>query len=385
MPTASTKKKRVLFTSHTANFQKFNQPYILMLRGKLKTPYKRYNYDQACEVHYASANEEKIQNVDQSFKVDFCRNPFNILAQYKAYRQLKKIIDTGNYDLIHTHTPSGSVITRLAARKTRKKNGTKVIYTCHGFQFYEGGPVLDWILWYPVEKFMSRYCDLIITINSEDYALARKHFTKTKVKQINGVGVDKTKFKPSLSAKRKSALRKKLKLSDDDFVISYVAEFIPRKNHRMLLTSIQGIINDHPDIHVLLIGNGVLKERIEYLARSFNIEKNIHFLGYRQDVPDLLEISDLYVSTSKNEGLGLNILEACLMGCPVVATDNRGHSEITNAQAKYLVGPDDTDTLADKIILAYRGAVKYKLKFPEKFALKESLEKMRKIYQQYIK
>ena len=86
MPTASTKKKRILFTSHTANFQKFNQPYILMLRSKLKTPYKRYNYNQACEVHYASADEEKIQNVDQSFKVDFCRNPFNIPAQYKAYK-----------------------------------------------------------------------------------------------------------------------------------------------------------------------------------------------------------------------------------------------------------------------------------------------------------
>ena len=384
MSTASADKKKVLFTSHTANFQKFNQPYILMLRGKLKSPYKRLNFDQVCEVHYASAEEEKIQNVDKSFKVDFCRSPFNLPAQIKAYRQLKKIIDTENYSLIHTHTPSGSVITRLAARKARKKNGTKVIYTCHGFQFYEGGPSLDWLLWFPVERFMSRFCDLIVTINSEDYALAKKYF-KTKVKQIHGVGVDTTKFKPKLSAKKKKELLKKLKLSDDEFIISYVAEFIPRKNHRMLLTAVQNLIKDHPDIHVLLIGEGVLKERIEFLARSLRIEKNIHFLGYRQDVPDLLELSDLYVSTSNNEGLGLNVLEACLMNCPIVITDNRGHSEITNAQAKYLVGPDDTDTLADKIILAYRGAVKYKLKFPEKFALKESLEKMRKIYQQYLK
>ena len=384
MSTASADKKKVLFTSHTANFQKFNQPYILMLRGKLKSPYKRLNFDQVCEVHYASAEEEKIQNVDKSFRVDFCRSPFNLPAQIKAYRQLKKIIDTENYSLIHTHTPSGSVITRLAARKARKKNGTKVIYTCHGFQFYEGGPSLDWLLWFPVERFMSRFCDLIVTINSEDYALAKKYF-KTKVKQIHGVGVDTTKFKPKLSAKKKKELLKKLKLSDDEFIISYVAEFIPRKNHRMLLTVVQNLIKDHPDIHVLLIGEGVLKERIEFLARSLRIEKNIHFLGYRQDVPDLLELSDLYVSTSKNEGLGLNVLEACLMNCPIVITDNRGHSEITNAQAKFLVGADDIDTLSDKIILAYRGAVKYKLKFPEKFALKQSLEKMRKIYQQYIK
>ena len=385
MPTASANKKKVLFTSHTANFQKFNQPYILMLRRKLKSPYKRLNFGEACEIHYASAEEEKIKNVDKSFKVDFCRSPFNLPAQYKSYRQLKKIIDAENYSLIHTHTPSGSVVTRLAARKARKKNGTKVIYTCHGFQFYESGPALDWLLWFPVEKFMSRFCDLIITINSEDYALARKHFTKTKVKQINGVGVDTTKFKPKLSARQKTNLRKKLKLSDDDFIISYVAEFIPRKNHRILLTAVQSLIIDHPDIHILLIGEGVLKERIEYLARTLHIDKNIHFLGYRQDVPELLEISDLYVSTSKNEGLGLNVLEACLMDCPVVMTDNRGHSEITNSQAKFLVGADDLDTLSDKIILAYRGAIKYNLKFPEKFALKQSLDKMRKIYQQYIK
>ena len=384
MPTGSTKKK-VLFTSHTANFQKFNQPYILMLRQKLKSPYKRLNFDETCEIHYASAGEEKIKNVDKSFKVDFCRNPFNLFGQVKAYRQLKKNINAGNYDLIHTHTPSGSVITRLAARKTRKKNGTKVIYTCHGFQFYEGGPASDWLLWYPVEKFMSRFCDLIVTINSEDYSLAKKHFKKTKVKQINGVGVDTTRFKPSLTTAKKTNLRKKLKLSDDDFIISYVAEFIPRKNHRMLLTAVQNLIKEHPDIHVLFIGQGILKERMEYLARSLRISKNIHFLGYRQDVPDLLEISDLYISTSKNEGLGLNVLEACLMDCPVVMTDNRGHSELTNAQAKFLVGIDDIDTLSDKIILAYRGAVRYKLKFPEKFALKQSLEKMRKIYQQYLK
>lgn len=356
-----------------------------MLRGKLKTPYKRLNFSEPCEVHYASAEEEKIKDVDKSFKIDFCRSPFNLPAQIKSYCQLKKLINAENYSLIHTHTPAGSVITRLAARKTRKKNGTKVIYTCHGFQFYEGGPALDWILWFPVEKFMSRFCDLIVTINSEDYALARKYLTKAKVKQINGVGVDTTKFKPRLTKRQKTNLRKKLKLSDNDFIVSYVAEFISRKNHRMLLTAARTLIKDYPDIHILFIGEGVLQERIEYLARSLHIEKNIHFLGYRKDIPDLLEISDLYVSTSKSEGLGFSVLEACLMNCPVVMTDNRGHSEITNSQAKYLVGTDDLDTLADKIILAYRGAIKYKLKFPEKFALKQSLEKMRKIYQQYIK
>jgi glycosyltransferase EpsD len=355
-----------------------------MLKGKLKAPYKALNFAE-CEVHYASANEEKIQNVDKSFKIDFCRNPFRLFSQFKSYRQLKKVIDAEEYDLIHTHTPTGSVITRLAARKARK-NGTKVIYTCHGFQFYDGGPILDWILWYPVEKIMARFCDLIITINTEDYNLVKKHF-KTDVKMINGVGVDKTKFKPKLTKKKKESLRKKLKLSSDDFIISYSAEFIARKNHRMLITALNNFLREekHDNVHLLLMGEGVLKGRMERLVKVLGIDKNVHFLGYRNDIPDLLEISDLYISTSKNEGLGINILEASLMGCPVVMTDNRGHSEIAGAQAKYLVGVRDIDTLIDKMTLAYRGAVNYKMRFPERFSLLNSLKRMSNIYKRLLK
>ena len=384
MSTARQPKKKILFTSHTANFQKFNQPLILMLKGKLKTPYKALNFAE-CEVHYASANEEDIKNVDKSFKVDFCRSPFRLISQFKSYKQLKRIIDTEKYDLIHTHTPTGSVITRLAARKARK-DGTKVIYTCHGFQFYEGAPILDWILWYPVEKTMARFCDLIITINTEDYNLAKKHF-KTKVKMINGVGVDKAKFKPKLTKKKKEALRKKLKLSNDDFVISYSAEFIARKNHRMLITALHNFLRDekHSNVHLLLMGEGVLKTRMQRLVKALKIDKNVHFLGYRKDIPELLEISDLYISTSKNEGLGINILEASLMNCPVIMTDNRGHSEIAGTQAKYLIGVRDIDTLIDKITLAYRGAVSYKMRFPERFSLLNSLKRMNSIYKRLLK
>lgn len=379
--TAKKVKKKVLFTSHTANFQKFNQALILMLRAKLKKNYKSFNM-KGCEVHYASAREEEIKNVDKSFKVDFARNPFKFWAHIRAYYQLKKIIEANHYDLIHTHTPVGSVITRLAARKARK-NGCKVIYTCHGFQFFEGGPWLDWILWYPIERLMAHFCDLIITINSEDYHLAKKHF-KTKVAMIDGVGVEVEKYQKSFSEKKKAQLRKKLKLKQDDFVISYVAEFIRRKNHRMLIKAACPIIEEHPEVKLLLIGDGKLLPRYQRRIQKAGLTKNIKFLGYRKDIPELLSISDLYVSTSKNEGLGLNVLEALLMDCPVVMTDNRGHSEIASARAKYLVGDNDVDTLEDKIELALRGAISYKLKFPERYSLENSLSKMNKIYKGFL-
>jgi len=97
-------KKKVLFTSHTANFQKFNRPFMRMLR------------EQGYEVHYASMGEEQIKDCDKQFVVPFTRSPFT-LSNVRAYRQLKEIIDREQYDLIHTHTPVGSVVTRLAARQ----------------------------------------------------------------------------------------------------------------------------------------------------------------------------------------------------------------------------------------------------------------------------
>ena len=116
-------KRKILFTSHTANFQKFNRPLMRMLRGTLETPYKDLNIG-GWQVDYASAGEEKVQDADKVFKVDFARNPLRFDKHMKAYRQLKKIIADGEYDAIHTHTPVGSVVTRLAAKGGTKK-GTK--------------------------------------------------------------------------------------------------------------------------------------------------------------------------------------------------------------------------------------------------------------------
>jgi glycosyltransferase EpsD len=185
-------KRKILFTSHVANFQKFNRPLMRMLRGTLEEPYKDLNIG-GWQVDYASANEEEIKDADNVFKVDFARHPKSIIKNYKACRQLKKIIDEGDYDVIHTHTPVGSIVTRWAAKAAHKK-GTKIIYTCHGFHFYEGAPKQNWRIYYPIEKKMAKRTDLLITINHEDYERAKKDFA-CPVKMIDGAGVDTSKFK----------------------------------------------------------------------------------------------------------------------------------------------------------------------------------------------
>lgn len=308
--------KKVLFTSHTANFQKFNRPFMRMLSK------------QGYEVHYASMGEEEILNCDKSFTVPFTRSPFR-LSNIKAYKQLKKIIDRENYDIIHTHTPMGSVVTRLAARDARKK-GTRIIYTAHGFHFFTGAPLANWLIYYPVERYMARHTDTLITINHEDYERAKRTF-KTDVQYVPGVGIDPQKFDVKMTKAEKTKLRKSLGLKDTDFVMIYVAELLKRKNQTWLVRTLEQFIKENPDAHLLLPGKDSLEGRLHQLVDDLGLQDRVHLLGYRTDIPKLMKISDLAVSSSTQEGLPVNIMEAMYLGLPIVATDCRGNRDLISS------------------------------------------------------
>lgn len=329
------RSKKILFTSHTANFQKFNRPFMQMLREK------------GWEVHYASMGEEKILDADKAFVVPFTRNPFT-LSNIRAYKQLKRIIDRENYDIIHTHTPVGSVVTRLAARQARGR-GTRVIYTAHGFHFFTGAPLLNWLIYYPIERLMARYTDTLITINCEDYGRAKRAF-KTDVRYVPGVGVDPKRFKPRLTKKQRNDLRRSLGLKPDDFVMIYPAELSKRKNQIMLIKVMELVVKHNPEIHLLLPGSDSLGGLHKRLVDEKNIARNVHFLGYRSDIAQLLQISDLSVSTSKQEGLPVHIMEAMTAGLPIISTKCRGASELVeDGKNGYTVKIGDTYTFTNKI------------------------------------
>lgn len=327
--------KKILFTSHTANFQKFNRPFMRMLR------------ESGWEVHYASMGEEKILDADKSFVVPFTRSPFTI-SNIRAYKQLKQIIDRENYDIIHTHTPVGSVVTRLAARHARKR-GTRVIYTAHGFHFFTGAPLLNWLIYYPTERLMARYTDTLITINDEDYKRAKRAF-KTDVRYVPGVGVDPDRFKPRLTKKQRNDLRRSLGLKPDDFVMIYPAELSKRKNQTMLIKVMESVVEHSPATHLLLPGSDSLDGLHKRLVNKKGLTGNVHFLGYRSDIAQLLQISDLSVSTSKQEGLPVHIMEAMMAGLPVVATKCRGASELVkNHENGYVVKISNVHDFASEV------------------------------------
>ncbi|HEY0740170.1 MAG TPA: glycosyltransferase family 4 protein [Chryseosolibacter sp.] len=308
--------KRILYTATSdIHLRTFHFPYLHWL------------IQNGYEVHVAV---EKRGDVDLSFChrvhfLPFKRSPFDP-NNVKAFVGLKKIIRSVHFDIIHCHTPAVSVITRIAAIAARRK-GTKVFYTAHGFHFYKGAPLKFWFIFYPLEKILSVVSDVIITINKEDFMLVKERFWNKETYQLKGIGVDTKKFK-TLDRQARTHKRKQLDIPEDAFVVLYVAEFIDRKNHAFLLRNVSALKKRIPNLLILLAGRGELLNKSMELAATLRLTDEVRFLGWRNDVPDLAAVSDVGISTSKQEGLGLGLAEEMLCSVPVVATEDRGHREM---------------------------------------------------------
>lgn len=295
----------------------------------------------------AEKNGLKLDFADEVYTVPFNRSPKSP-DNIRAFRVLKGVIDRGHYDVIHCNTPVGGVVTRLAARNARKQ-GTKVFYTAHGFHFYRGAPLLNWLVYFPVEKVLSGLTDVLITVTQEDYAFAKKHF-KCKVAHIHGVGVDEKRYFPISMAERQ-ALRTAKGFSSDDKIVLCIGELLPNKNQSMAIRAMERVCTVFPDAKLLIAGNGLERERLEQLTENLGLQKNVRFLGYCTCLEEYQHIADVLVACSRREGLPLNIVEAMLSGTSVVASDNRGHRElISSGKNGFLVPVDDVDTMAARLV-----------------------------------
>ena len=307
--------KKVLFTATVDS-------HILQFH----IPYLKWFKEQGYEVHVATNGDEEISYCDKKHNIPFERSPIKI-NNLKAIKELKAIIEKEKFKIIHCHTPMGSVVTRLAAKKARK-NGTKVIYTAHGFHFFKGAPLINWIIFYPIEKWLSKYTDCLITINKEDYELAIKKFKTKKIKFVHGVGIKTEKFSLEMNEEEKKKLKESFGIKGNDFVIIYVAELSKRKNQEMLIKATKELIDSGYNIKVLFPGIDSMNGYYQEMSKKLKIEENVKFLGYRNDIARLLKISDLYVSTAKQEGLPVNIMEAMSSGLPIIANDCRGNRDL---------------------------------------------------------
>lgn len=323
--------------------------------GQFHMPFIRELKARGVEVHAAFKDNSAdkpgldLSAIDKTFEVPFERQPLRP-NNIKAYRELKKIIDGNGYDAVHCHTPMGAVITRLAAKSARKK-GTKVIYTAHGFHFFKGASIKNWMFFYPVEKYLSKYTDCLITINSEDCELAhKKKFRAGKIYKVHGVGVELDKFK-AVDADEKARLRAEYGYDGDTFIMIYPADLLVRKNQPMLFDALQKIAEKNKNVKLLLPGQPIRLEEYKRMISERGIADNVEFLGYRRDINNLVGLSDLSVASSFQEGLPINIIEAMAMGNAIVATDVRGNNDaVEDGVNGYLVPVGDSDLMAEKIL-----------------------------------
>lgn len=369
--------RKVLFTSHTANFAKFNLPFM------------RWFQEQGWEVHYACGDDEPPPACNHTFCIPFSRSPYSS-QNIRAYRELKHVIDTENYDIIHCHTPVGGVVTRLAASKTRKR-GTRVLYTAHGFHFYRGAPKFNWLFFYPVEKWLARRTDCLITMNEEDYSRAvRRHFRAGCIEKIDGVGVSLQRFR-AVDSNEQRQIRQELGLPADAFVLIYVAEFIPRKNHRLLLGILPELKKALPGLQVLFAGVGTLQQECREECEQLGVSSFVHFLGYRRDVDRLYQAADLLVAPSHQEGLPINVIEGMASGLPVVCTAIRGQTDVIKEPRNGLLVPDN-DAFAFQHAVehlaqdsaARRAMREANLEDVHQYSLDHALEQMAAIYRRYM-
>ncbi|MDW7662794.1 MAG: glycosyltransferase family 4 protein [Bacillota bacterium] len=277
-------------------------------------------------------------------EIEFTRNPLSN-NNLVAFKKLKDLICQNNYDLIHCHTPIAALHTRLAANRLRKK-GTKVIYTAHGFHFYRGAPFVNWLIYYPIERVLARYTDVLITINKEDFERAKSKLHAKNVKYIPGIGIDSEKF--YTTEIDKDLKRNELALPKEAFVVLSVGELNKNKNHEVVIKAIAKINN--PGIHYVICGQGQQEGHLRSLSKELSIGDRVHLLGFRKDIPEICKISDVFVLPSHREGLSVALMEAMSVGLPIIASRIRGNTDlIQDGNGGYLHDPEDHFGIAESI------------------------------------
>ena len=380
--------KRVLVLASVASMiDQFNLPNIKLMKemGYEVDVATNFVEGSTCSVEKIAELKKILEGMNvRCFQIDFSRNVLNITQNIKAYQQTKKIIDDNNYTLIHSHSPIGGFLSRIAVRKARRQ-GTKMIYTAHGFHFYKGAPLLNWLIFYPIEKICSRWTDVLVTITHEDYQLAQNKMDAKEVAYVPGVGINTADLAPKAEdATIKIDKRKELGLSQEDTVMLSVGELNKNKNHEILLRAMAQL--GRKDLHYVVAGRGNLKGHLEELAQELGISGQLHLLGFRTDAKELFKMADFFAHPSFREGLSVAVMEAMASGLPIICSEIRGNIDlIINNEGGFLFSPAELDTacqaLKNMLECSNRNSMGlYNLKKAEELDINAVLEVMKKIY-----
>lgn len=337
-------KKALMLSSVASMIDQFNMENIKILKslGYEVHVLANFSFGNTTSDERTKEFKEELENMGiKVYNVPIPRKITAIKEMIFSYKKIKEICSENNYNILHCHSPIGGVLARLAFKDFRKKGG-KLIYTAHGFHFFKGAPIKNWIIFYPIEKFCSKYTDCLITINKEDYKRA-KGFKAKEVKYVPGIGIDIEKIK---DIKRDRKILKEFNIKKEVVLVS-VGELSSRKNHKVILKALEKVKGD---FKYIICGQGAKKEELIKLSKELNLQEKVEFLGYRQDVKEILKASDIFCFPSKQEGLPVALMEAMASGLPIICSDIRGNKDlIENTKGGYLLKSDDLDEYSIKI------------------------------------
>lgn len=331
---------RILYvTTISLTMNSFFKPHIEMLVNEGN------QVDLACNSKDLPLDSLYTELGCKSHQIDFSRSPLS-RRNIKAYAQLKELIKCGKYDIVHCHTPNASVITRFVCRNFRRDAGLKVFYTAHGFHFFRGAPLLNWLVYYPIERLCSRWTDKLITINQEDYSLAKRRFHAKEVHYVPGVGIDFSRFENVQVDK--AAKRHEIGVPEDAFLLLSVGELNENKNHQIIVKALAKL--GDPQIHYAIAGMGDKRDSLSELAKDLGVSNQVHLLGYRKDIPELNYSADAFCFPSYREGLGLAAIEAMACGLPIITSNVHGINDYSvPGVTGYKYAPGDVEGFVDGI------------------------------------
>ena len=379
-------KKVLVITSVASMIDQFLLPNVRLLQDMGYEVHIACNFEKGstCSNERILVLKKKLDELNIAYRqIDFARDITKVSDNLLAYKQVKRLIDDNKYEFIHCHSPIGGLLTRLACRKARK-NGVKVFYTAHGFHFYKGAPLKNWLIYYPVEKLCARYTDVLITINQEDYALANKKMKAKRVEHVPGVGIDLNYYKTKTNNESTFS-----KSTAEKIIVLSVGELSKRKNHRIVLEALAKI--DHKNIKYYICGKGSLEDELKTIINQLELTEHVELLGFRTDVVELYKKADLFVFPSIQEGLPVALMEAMVCKVPVICSEIRGNVDLIENK-NYLFNPSDVDGLVALLsnILenknkadiknSMRAEIENNFKKLEYYSIQEVETKMRQIY-----
>lgn len=311
--------------------------------------------------------------------IQFSRNPLKI-NYIKVMKDIRRIYIENKYDIVHVHTPIASFLTRFAL----KNYDVKIIYTAHGFHFFKGAPLINWLIYYPLERIAAHWTDRIVTINDEDFERAKTFKLRNNgdVMLMHGVGIDPNEY--ILNEFDRDEYRRILEVKQNDFMLLILADINKNKNHIQLIEAIKELIKNNDHIKVICAGEGPLRSELSKRVIELGLEDKIKFLGFRKDVKELINSSDCVGLFSMREGLPKSLMEAMCCGKPLIASNIRGCRDIAgNDNVGILVNPNDYKSILSGLKKIINNKYNFKIikKEVERYNLRRVLKEVYEIHE----